>query len=116
MNHSPPPFEPNDPASYYPYSSLPIETAVSQVAQEGAVANVKGGDIHHSPLIHRSSHLSIEDSQSNIIYLLHIYACCSKSPFSLCSQKQPLLEMICLLKTGGTLVLSYQGAFKADSV
>lgn len=42
---------------------------MSQVAHEGGEASVKVGDIYHLPLIHKSCHLSMEHSQSNITYL-----------------------------------------------
>lgn len=47
---------------------------MSQVAHDCGMTNVKVGDIYHLPLIEKSSHLSIEESQSNIIYLWYVYA------------------------------------------
>lgn len=47
-----------------PYSSLPVEAVMSQVAYEDSIAKVKVDDIRHSPLIHKSSHFIIEDNQS----------------------------------------------------
>lgn len=53
-------------------------------------------------LIHRCVHFIVEDNQSNIIYLWQIHASYSQSPPPLCFQQLSLLEVIYILKTGGT--------------
>lgn len=58
-----------------PYNSLPIKTVTSQLAYEDGIAKVKVGDIHPSPLIHKSSHFIIEDSQSVKHHLSLVHPC-----------------------------------------
>lgn len=92
-----------------PYSSLPIETVMSQVVYEDSVAKVKVNDIHHSPLIHKPNRFIIEDNQTSFIFGTSMLAV--PHHLSPCLQKQPLLEMICLLQIGEIFALKLSGIF-----